>query len=65
MITRDDAIRICMLKHLTDIQMLEVIERYIYEKKGIKVSIDRPENSINIQLMNIAFDVACVYFLSN
>jgi hypothetical protein len=44
--------------------MLMVIERYIYEKKKVTVTINRPSNMMDIQLMNIAYDSACNYFLN-
>lgn len=45
-------------------QMLAVIERYIYDKKGVIVEINRPTDIINIKLMNIAFDSASEYYLN-
>ncbi len=65
MITKDEAIRISKMKHLFDVEMLAVIELYIFEKKGVSVSINRPNNIIDLQLMNMAYDTAANYFLSN
>jgi hypothetical protein len=64
MITKDEAKKICLLNNLTDKQMCQVIERYILDMKNIKVSINRPMDLINIQLMNIAFENCCKYYNS-
>lgn len=43
--------------------MCQVIEYYIFERKGVKVKINQPKNLMNIQLMSIAFESACNYYL--
>jgi len=64
MISIDECKYICSSRLLTDMQMLAVIERYIYDKKGVIVEINRPTDIINIKLMNIAFDSASEYYLN-
>lgn len=64
MITTEQAIEIAKATHLSDIQQLEVIRKYIYDKKGVDVGqINRPINPSELQLMTIAFDSACQYYL--
>jgi hypothetical protein len=65
MITKEQAVEICKQTRLQDTQMLLVIERYIYDKKGVTVKINRPNNIVDAQLMNIAFESSCNYYLVN
>ena len=66
MITIEHAKQICSATSLSDIQQLSVIRRYIYDKKGIDIgNIDRPRMMHELQLMTIAFDSACIYYLNN
>jgi hypothetical protein len=65
MITKEQAVEICKQTRLQDTQMLLVIERYIYDKKGVTVKINRPNNLVDAQLMNIAFESSCNYYLVN
>jgi hypothetical protein len=64
MITKEQAILICKSTHLSDVQQLEVIRKYIFDKKGVDVGeINRPTTGYNLQLMTIAFDSACEFYL--
>jgi hypothetical protein len=65
MITKEQAVEICKQTRLQDTDMLLVIERYIYDKKGVTVKINRPNNLVDAQLMNIAFESSCNYYLVN
>jgi hypothetical protein len=65
MITKEQAVEMCKQTRLQDTQMLLVIERYIYDKKGVTVKINRPNNLVDAQLMNIAFESSCNYYLVN
>jgi len=65
MITKEQAVEMCKQTRLQDTQMLLVIERYIYDKKGVTVKINRPNNIVDAQLMNIAFESSCNYYLVN
>lgn len=47
---------------ISDINSLEIIQRYIFDMKGIEVSINRPNNMLQLQLMNIGFEVACNFY---
>jgi len=65
MITQEDAIQICKQKFLTEHDTLSVIQRYIYDCKGVEVDLISPgRNVFQIQLMNVAMDSACNYYLS-
>jgi len=64
MITQEEAKRICSKTRLIDIEMLNVIERYIFDKKQTSVIINRPTNVFDINLMNVAFESACNYYLN-
>jgi hypothetical protein len=63
MITPEQAKQICSAKVITDLQTISVIERYIYDKKGVTVSINKPLDIIQIQLMNVALETASNYYL--
>ncbi len=65
MITQDEALAICKKTMLTDIEMLQVIQRYIFDRKNMSVGIVRPSDMYSIQLMNIAFNSACDYYFKN
>jgi len=65
MITKEQAVEICKQTRLQDTDKLLVIERYIYDKKGVTVKINRPNNIVDAQLMNIAFESSCNYYLVN
>jgi len=65
MITKEQAVDICKQTRLQDKDMLLVIQRYIYDKKGVTVKINRPTNLVDVQLMNIAFESSCNYYLVN
>ena len=65
MITQEDAIQICKQKFLTEHDTLSVIQRYIYDRKGVEVDLISPGiNVFQIQLMNVAMDSACKYYLT-
>ncbi len=66
MITVEQAKLICNATNLSDIECLNVIRRYIYDVKGIDVgTIIRPRQIFQLELMNIAFESACKYYLNN
>jgi hypothetical protein len=65
MITKEQAVEMCKQTRLQDTDMLLVIQRYIYDKKGVTVKINRPNNLVDAQLMNIAFESSCNYYLVN
>lgn len=50
---------------IIDLEELDLIETYIYEKKNIKVgTLNRPKDLLNIQLMQIAFNHAVNYYIN-
>ena len=65
MITSEQAKEICNKKQLTDIECLEVIQKYIFDRKGIVININRPTDILNINLMRVAFEAASIYYLNN
>jgi hypothetical protein len=42
--------------------MIDVVERYIYDKKQIEVKINTPNNFTNAGLLEIAFECAKQYY---
>lgn len=63
MITKEEATRISKLIRLSDIQELSVIRRYIFDMKGIDVgAIQRPTDTIGIQLMWLAYESVSSYY---
>ena len=65
MITSEQAKEMCNKKQLTDIECLEVIQKYIFDRKGIVININRPTDILNINLMRVAFEAASIYYLNN
>ena len=66
MITVEQAKLICSSTNLNDVECLNVIRRYIYDVKGVDVgSIVSPRQIFQLELMNIAFESACKYYLNN
>ena len=66
MITSEQAKEICNKKQLTDIECLEVVQRYIFDRKGVNVGmINRPTDILNLNLMRVAFEAASIYYLNN
>lgn len=47
---------------LTDYEKLQIIKRYIKDKKGVEVTINEPESMLHKQLLNIAFEHAWKYY---
>jgi len=63
MITVEQAKLISTAIHLSDIQVLEVVRRYIFDIKGLDVGgIIRPTTILEIQLMHVAFSTASSYY---
>lgn len=64
MLSKEQAKEICLKERLQDVEMLEVIQYYIYEKKGVDPgTIQRPRTLMQISLMNKAFNSAMNYYL--
>ena len=42
--------------------MIDVVERYIFDKKQVEVKINTPTNFINVGLLEIAFESAKQYY---
>lgn len=65
MITIDEAKEISIRTeyNLTDIEMLQVIERFIYDKKNVIVgTMIRPNNKPHLEMMVIAFNASAEYY---
>lgn len=63
MIDLKEAKEISIKTELADVEQLAVIERFIYDKKGVSVGIlARPRGEIHLHLMHIAFEVAAAYY---
>jgi len=63
MITNEEIREIIEKVELSDIEQLDVIRRYIYDKKNIDVGkINRPGDIVQLQLMGIAYNSALEYY---
>ena len=64
MITRSEAVNLCQLARLSDVHMLMIIRRYIYDRKGIDiVLINRPTDVFMINAMFAAFNSCLMYYI--
>jgi septum formation topological specificity factor MinE len=64
MITKEEAIELCKKKQLNMYEIVQVIERYIFDKKNVTVKIKNPNNTNAIMLADIAFNSCCRYYLN-
>ena len=62
-LNKEEIQQIIKSSYLTDIQMLDLIQTYIKDKKGYNIQIKRPDNILQVQLMNSAFNT-CIGFYS-
>ena len=63
MITQEQAKELVLKDSISAHEMLDVIQRYIFDKKGVDVGkIINPNNFIQQHLMNIAFDNCIAYY---
>lgn len=63
MITIEKAKEICEKTNVTDIEMIFVIKRYLFDKTGMDKEINIPTDMIGIQLMSYSFNACCKYYL--
>lgn len=63
MITQEDAKSILLLEFVNDVQLLQVIQRYIFDCKGVNVTINRPNNQMQLMLMNTAIENCLKYYV--
>ena len=49
-------------RELSDIEIIEVLQRYISDMKGTNVIVRRPSNLHSLTLMNMMYDSACKYY---
>jgi hypothetical protein len=61
MITTEKAKELCVKKHITDIEIISVLQKYIFDRKGVSIDINRPRSVISCQLMDLMF-TDCVNF---
>lgn len=62
MITQQEAKDILLLKNVSDVQLLEVVRRYLFNTKQIDVGeINRITNPIQAQLLQIAIQTITKY----
>ena len=51
--------------NLTDMEMLEIIRRYIYDMKNTDIgTINQPIDFHSLPLMDIAYSTACMYYFN-
>lgn len=63
MITQQEAKDILLLKNVSDVQLLEVVRRYLFNTKQIDVGeINRITNPIQAQLLQIAIQTITKYY---
>ena len=64
MIIDEDIKQLISLPQLQPQNKLQIIERYIFDKKAETVKINIPTDQINAMLMDIAFGVSKEYYLN-
>jgi len=63
MITQQEAKDILLMKNVSDVQLLEVVRRYLFDTKQIDVGvINRITNPIQAQLLQIAIQTITKYY---
>lgn len=63
MITQQEAKDILLMKNVLDVQLLEVVRRYLFDTKQIDVGkINRITNPIQAQLLQIAIQTITKYY---
>lgn len=63
MITQQEAKDILLLKNVTDVQLLQVVRKYIYDKKQIDVGvINRITDPMQGQLLQIAIQTITKHY---
>lgn len=63
MITQQEAKDILLLKNVSDVQLLQVVRRYLFDTKQIDVGeINRITNPIQTQLLQIAIQTITKYY---
>ena len=63
MITQQEAKDILLLKNVSDVQLLQVVRRYLFDTKKIDVGeINRITNPIQAQLLQIAIQTITKYY---
>lgn len=48
--------------NLTDVEMIEVLIRYIFDRKNVEIKINRPIDLYNVQLVNIMYNCALSWY---
>lgn len=63
MITQQEAKDILLMKNVSDVQLLQVVRRYLFDTKQIDVGvINRITNPIQAQLLQIAIQTITKYY---
>jgi chromosome segregation and condensation protein ScpB len=63
MVTNEEIKEIVKKNKLSDVEQIAVIQRFIFDKKGKEVKINRPQDIYRLQLMNQMYDVALKYYV--
>jgi len=63
MISKEQVIETCKRQFLNDTDMVAVIQRFIYDKKGYEIQIQRPMNNRHIQMMSSFYYICMEYYL--
>jgi len=63
LITIEEVKQILLLPVVSDVHLLKVIKRYIYDKKEIEIEdIARPQSLVQAQLLQIAIENCIKYY---
>lgn len=63
MLTKEQIVELINKNEHTDIEIIELIRSYIYEKKGIDVgNIEKPNTMRQLSLLNVASNTIFPYF---
>lgn len=64
MISNEEAKKIVQKLEVSDVEALEVISAFIFQKKRVSVSINRPRTQHHVLLMGHVYEIASEYFIN-
>lgn len=64
MITQEEAKKLLLKENISDVEVCDIIQRYIYDRKHVEIKINRPQDMIRLQLMSEMYMSALKWYLS-
>lgn len=66
MLTKEEVQKIFRSKEtLTTEELVPIVQRYIFDTKGLTIEVNVPKTVVDLQLMHIAHNVMYKYYNSN